>query len=96
LRSLSSLIKETRFSKRPDFYGLFGATVNILGTPPKVMNLKSYETALRKLDRELKKPEGLTGDLDKYYSTVIEGPNKLSKRTLRIEILEKLMRKTGR
>ena len=92
LKSLSEVLKETRFSKKADFYALFGA-VSATNADAKVpADLSSAASALKHLDAELTKgPEKFMGVPFQYYSTVIEGPNKLAKRKLRISILNDIL-----
>jgi hypothetical protein len=90
IQSVDALMGQTRFTKKADFYGLFGAVCQIIQTT--AIDLHHAERALRNLDHELHKDPGemnATGAL--YYSTVIEGQNKLPKRKLRIQILVDLL-----
>jgi hypothetical protein len=92
LESLSDEINETRFGKKADFYALFGAVSAIISDSITSVNLSASSNALRQLDSELAKdPDKLSGAPAKYHSTVIEGPNKLAKRKLRISILHDLL-----
>ncbi|MFQ5596698.1 MAG: DUF262 domain-containing protein [Nitrospiria bacterium] len=88
LQTIVDVIRDTRFSKKADFYALFGAAVQINTAVRTPSDLSAGKRHLRKLDKELRKsPDELTGMPAKYYSTVIEGPNKLAKRKLRVKIL---------
>jgi len=88
LRTIADVIETTRFSKKADFYALFGAVADNNKSVTKPKDLSHAKSRLRKLHRELqKKPDQLTGKPARYYSTVIEGPNKLAKRKLRLKVL---------
>jgi len=96
LKSISDTITGTRFSKKADFYALFGATANILGDRQRAINFSNAKSKLKRLDRQLKSKPKLSSSIPgKYYSTVIEGPNKLPKRKLRIKILENILGNEG-
>jgi Protein of unknown function DUF262 len=89
LDPLLPIIKSTRFHKRADFYALFAA---VLETGIKDLDVQKVGTRLENLAKSLdKSPEELTGRALRYYSTVIEGPNKLSKRRDRTQILHDLI-----
>ncbi len=93
LRTIGTVIKDTRFSKKADFYALFAATVRLNRDQDNAKNLHHAEAKLRRLENQLEQsPETLTGDAARYYTTVIEGPNKLAKRQERTEILGNLLR----
>jgi len=91
LETIDELIKTTRFSKKADFYGLFGAIAENVRATNKVIDLSSSRTELLKLHELLENPSDLVGEPAKYYATVIEGPNKLSKRLERIKILKHIL-----
>lgn len=92
LESLSDVINETRFAKKADFYALFGAASEIASASKTAVNLSASSHALRQLDAELaKESDKLSGTPAQYHTTVIEGPNKLAKRKLRISILKGLL-----
>ena len=92
LGTLKDLIEETRFSKKADFYGLFGATAEIVATKRRSVDLSDAEDDLRDLSERLdSKPEDMDDDTSRYYSTVIEGPNKLPKRKERIRNLKEIL-----
>jgi len=93
LFSISDTVKTTRLIKKADFYALFGAITRIYSDPKTVLDLRPAISKIKKFDRELRKPRSqLRGIYAKYSASVIEGPNKLSKRRDRIEILENLLR----
>lgn len=83
------VIQGTRFRKRADFYGLFAAVVlsqiTHLDTNDLGPKLKALSESLER------KPEELRGRAARYYSTVIEGPNKLSKRKERTLLIQELL-----
>jgi len=95
LNSIADFIKNSRFIKKADFYALFGAISIILAKSKKSLDLSCAKTELKKLDKKLSEnPTQLTGIPAKYYSTVIEGANKLAKREERIEILKNIIEKS--
>lgn len=88
LRTIRERIKVGRFSKKADFYGLFAAAAKLNETSIKPLMLVASSKRLRELERELEKDIEQMSDLaQRYYSTVIEGPNKLAKRQERTSIL---------
>lgn len=92
LRSIANLIRTTRFGKRADFYALFAAALQLNQTVTTPVDLTGAELELRNLSKELESPaDELKGLAQQYYTTVIEGPNKLAKRRLRTEILHDLL-----
>jgi hypothetical protein len=91
LTSISKLIADSRFKKRADFYGLFGATSKLLGGSRQARDLKHAVPSLRSLDQALSQPNTLSGDQLTYYNSVVEGPNKISKRKDRIGILLQIL-----
>jgi hypothetical protein len=94
LRTIERTIKTTRFRNRADFYALFAAITDITQDATKPVNLSRAATTLRRLSEQLnREPETLRGDVQRYYSAVVEGPNKYSQRALRKEILLDLLRK---
>ena len=97
IRPLSSMIKSSRFKKRADFYGLFAAVNHMVKKSEPSPNVARAKRALKRLARELEQSaDNLTGVSQRYYNTVIEGPNKLSKRKERRKILLDLLRSTRR
>jgi hypothetical protein len=92
LTTLRPYLDDSRFTKKADFYGLFAAAAAINKGSKTVIDLSSTEKALKALERALEKPAAtLTGTAARYYSTVIEGPNKRSKREERTEILHAIL-----
>ena len=92
LKSIENVIEKTRFSKKADFYALFGAAAQVNTSVRSAKDFSQAERKLRGLDRQLqKKADQLTGVPGEYYSTVIEGPNKLAKRKLRISVLHDIL-----
>lgn len=93
LETIKDVIKQTRFSKRADFYALFAAVMLLNDGRTKTVNIKSASSGLRELHRKLKvDPTKMRGTVAKYYGTVIEGPNKLHKRKRRTRILLDLLK----
>lgn len=92
LITIETFLKRSRFLKKGDFYGLFAATAHINRGKKQPVDLLSRVPALKRLERQLEKdPETLVGVAARYYSTVIEGPNKRAKRQERIDILLTLL-----
>lgn len=92
IETISDFIEESRFSKKADFYGLFGAVSEIVTTSKSVIDITDAEDDLNKLNTNMEnKPENMDENTSKYYSTVIEGPNKLAKRKDRIKILKQII-----
>ena len=94
LKSISDEIRTSRFKKKADFYGLFAATAKLTKTKGKAVDLSKHAAQLRKLSRDLEaKPEDMREpDVARYYSTVIEGANKIGKRKERADILESILK----
>jgi hypothetical protein len=95
LRSLDTLgefLDNSRFTKKGDFYGLFAAVSRLNLKPRQPVDLSGSIAALRRLHSALEAPaDKLTGNAASYYTTIIEGPNKKSKREERTDILEALL-----
>jgi hypothetical protein len=97
MQTIRDFINNTRFSKKGDFYGLFGATCNLLADNMTHIDLSPAQQELQNLHDALRQdPVQLTGTEARYYSTVIEGPNKLVKRQERIDILYNILSNTIR
>jgi hypothetical protein len=95
LRTLRSLLTNSRFSKKADFYALFAAAARLNARPKHAVDLSSRVRPLQRLARALAEPpETHTGVTARYYTTVIEGPNKRAKREERTTILETLLSPT--
>jgi hypothetical protein len=93
LEPLIPTINGTRFRKKADFYALFAAAleVNLKG-----MNFNQASAKLTAMSRSLEKPpDELSGVALRYYSTVIEGPNKLSKRKERTAMVRDILISAG-
>jgi hypothetical protein len=94
LKTIKDYLKGSRFTKKGDFYGLFAATAKLVENAKGPVDLSAAEPALRKLDSELAKdPEEQNDRATRYYSTIIEGPNKRAKREERVQILTQLLDK---
>jgi hypothetical protein len=88
LKSIAEVIRESRFSKKADFYALFAATLEINRGHNDAVDLSRKKKKLSELSNALDADsETLRGVPQQYYTTVIEGANKLAKRKLRKEIL---------
>lgn len=92
LRTLEDVILNTRFNKKADFYGLFAAAVDLNRAEDRAVDLSRGARALRQLSTALEAdPDTFSGIPQQYYSTVIEGGNKLGKRKARKDILLQLL-----
>jgi Protein of unknown function DUF262 len=95
LDSISDYIKDSRFKKKTDFYGLFGATYKTYNAVKEVIDLSVCVPYLKRLSVELdKEPENMKEYASRYYNTVIEGANKGPKREERIGILNEIIVKS--
>lgn len=93
LDTIADVISETRFKKKADFYGLFAAATAVNKGKEEPVDLANHAQKLRRLDARLNvDPVDMKDEAARYYSTVIEGGNKLPKRQERAEILESLLR----
>ena len=96
LRSILGVIKETRFKKKADFYGLFAAVAACIAETNRPVDLTPAQKSLKSLSGALDVPPSrLRGMPARYYGTVIEGPNKLAKRKLRQDLLSQLLLGAG-
>jgi hypothetical protein len=87
LKTISDTISDTRFNKKADFYALFAAVLE-MNTGNDPLDLSGSVKSLEKLSKSLEAdPENLRGLAQEYYTTIIEGGNKLAKRERRTEIL---------
>lgn len=94
LKTIQKFLSDSRFNQKADFYALFAAVAEMSSRKRKSVNLNYALKNLNKLNRELQKePETYTGRVSRYYNTVIEGPNKLSKREVRTQILKEIISK---
>lgn len=92
LKTILEFISKSRFSKKADFYALFAAIYEINSEKKKSVNLEYTVKELEKLSQDLaKKPETFKGIISRYYNTVVEGPNKRSKREERVKILKEII-----
>ena len=94
LQTIADVLSATRFKKKGDFYGLFAAVCDLVKSAGgSVVNIAGAGAALRRLDQDLSvRPEDMTPLASSYYSTVIEGPNKLAKRKARTQFLHDLLK----
>jgi hypothetical protein len=91
LRSIKELIRDSRLSNKSDFYALFAA-VNEMKLTSHPLDLSPARKDLLKLSKALEMDaETLAGTPQEYYTTIIEGGNKLAKRTRRMEILRDIL-----
>jgi len=92
LSTIAEYISESRFHKKADFYALFAAALRINVQTGDSNDLKKTVIPLRRLERELEKsPEDMGDVAARYHATVVEGANKIAKRTERTAILEDLL-----
>jgi hypothetical protein len=92
LRTLEPLLESSRFTKKADFYGLFGAVRLLNRGKKEPVDLSTARKRLQRLEKELERPESNLSDVgSRYHATVIEGPNKKPKRTERVEMLTALL-----
>jgi hypothetical protein len=90
LKTIGTVIKHTRFSKKGDFYALFAAALQMNEGTSEPVDLSPATDKLKSLSSALEQDkENLMGWYRNYNSTVIEGPNKLAKRKERTELLLK-------
>jgi hypothetical protein len=88
LTTIKETITSTRFNKKNDFYALFAAAVHLNESQSSPVDLSGANRKLKRLSQQLEAdPKSLTGIPQEYYTTVIEGANKLAKRRLRRDIL---------
>ena len=88
LQTIASTVQETRFSKKGDFYALFAATLQKVETAGEAVDLAPFRKKLISLSDSLEgDADSLKGWHRTYYSSIIEGPNKLAKRKQRTELL---------
>ena len=94
LKTLGNLLVETRFRKKGDFYALFAAAARLNAKAGRALDLAAASESLKKLSMQVDGPQRQrTGVAARYYSTVIEGPNKRPKREERTKILEDIITK---
>lgn len=92
LKTLDGVFTTTRFTKKADFYALFAAVIELNRGSQTPVDLSTKKRKLMGLSADLEAdPQTLTGVPQQYYTTVIEGANKLAKRRLRKEILLELL-----
>lgn len=92
LMTINNVITETRFSKKADYYGLFAAVSRFVQKHSCPVNLSEATTALQELSKRLEKnPSRYSKEETKYHDTVVEGPNKITKRNTRVDYLHELL-----
>ena len=93
LKTLGDLAKNTRLSNRTDFYSLFAAVTQLNEKLKAPVDLSLAVVPLEKFAQQLRKdPDELKGRAAQYHATIIEGPNKLAKRTERTGLLEEIIK----
>lgn len=92
LKTIKSLLKNSRFTKKADFYALFFAVSYLNKESLKAVNLSDKESSLRHFAELLSQPQDKTDTVEhRYNKTVIEGPNKRAKREERVKILLEIL-----
>jgi Protein of unknown function DUF262 len=92
IATMRPFLENSRFTKKADFYGLFAASAAINAASRQPVDLSRCISRLKHLQTTLDAgSESLGGTAGRYYSTVIEGPNKKSKREERTAILQTLL-----
>jgi Protein of unknown function DUF262 len=88
LQTISPIIAQTRFSKKADFYALFAAILEKNEQEGFSVDLSDHSNRLKNISRIMEQdPNNLKGWYRTYYSSVIEGANKLAKRKQRRDLL---------
>jgi uncharacterized protein DUF262 len=94
LKTIEDVIRTTRLKKKGDFYALFAAAADMNKNQNSPVSLAKAKKPLTELSKDLEAdPTTLTGIPQQYYTTVIEGQNKLQKRKVRKEILLEILRR---
>jgi hypothetical protein len=94
LQTIKDTIRDTRLRQKSDFYGLFAAVNELKLSAHKPLDLSSAAKDLAKLSKALEAPaDTLTGLAQEYYTTIIEGGNKIAKRTTRRDLLRGILDK---
>ena len=94
LQSIKDTIRNTRLGNKSDFYGLFAAVNELKLSAHNPLDLSPVTKDLMKLSKALEAPaDSLTGIAQEYYTTIIEGGNKIAKRTRRMELLRDILKK---
>lgn len=91
ISTISDVFQATRFSKKADFYGLFAAAARLNERSSTAIDLSPAKQALIDLSERVDGPGKSDADW-KYYFTVIEGANKLSKRKTRSEVVYEVLK----
>jgi len=92
LKTIQDVIQESRFGRKSDFYALFAAVLELNRGSNVAVDLSRGKKKLTDLSAALDEdPETLRGVPQRYYTTVIEGANKLAKRKARTEILLEML-----
>jgi uncharacterized protein with ParB-like and HNH nuclease domain len=92
LKTIEDTIRATRLRNKSDFYGLFAAVNSLKLSAQAPLDLTAAIDDLVGLSDALKQPaDSLTGVAQEYYTTIIEGGNKLAKRAKRMELLKDIL-----
>jgi uncharacterized protein with ParB-like and HNH nuclease domain len=92
LQSIKETIQDTRLRNKSDFYALFAAVNELKLSATHPLDLSPAKKNLVKLSKALEADaDTLTGTPQEYYTTIIEGGNKLAKRVRRMEILRQIL-----
>lgn len=88
LSTIGDYLRESRYLKKGDFYGLFCAVAHLNRGRKRHVDLALRVPALKRLEKALEKePDTISGTAAVYHGTIIEGPNKKAKRQERVDIL---------
>jgi hypothetical protein len=88
LKTIKDVILESRFGRKSDFYAIFAAALELNRGSNVAVDLSKKKKKLIDLSTALDAdPDTLSGVPQRYYTNVIEGANKLTKRKARTEIL---------
>ena len=94
LGTIKDTIKSTRLRNKSDFYGLFAAVSDLKLPTGRPVDLSGSKRELAKLSKDMEaSADTLTGETQEYYTTIIEGGNKIAKRKRRLEILRDILKK---
>ncbi len=94
LGTIKQTIRNTRLRNKSDVYGLFAAVNTRRLSTHQLLDLSPAIKDLTRLSKALAGPvDSLTGTAREYHTTIIEGSNKLAKRTRRMELLSDILNK---
>lgn len=92
LQTIKETIRDTRLHNKSDFYALFAAVAALKSPGAQPLDMAPAKKDLVLLSKSLEADaDTLTGIAQEYYTTIIEGGNKLAKRLRRMEILRDIL-----